>query len=235
MKTSSILILAAVAVTVLAITAFNLHQKGIYDKGEWRKRFYGMEFIAMKNISEINLPDADKFNLIIEKGEKEGMYLYPESKEHVQWSQQGNNLKLEVTKQSKEGAPFRNRDLVLILKNINYLKTRQYVPIKFQKSYGPGEITISGFKTGSLKLDIGNRSNVVIDKTELDSLQASIGEAEGDSRLSIKKDNKINTAIFNIPGKSDLTLMNPNIVKTSYQLSDQATVTLNGQALQVLK
>jgi hypothetical protein len=235
MKTSSILILSAVAVTILAITAFNLRQKAIYDKGEWRKRFYGMEFIAMKNISEIELPDADKFNMIIEKGDKEGLYLYPESKEQIQWSQTGSNLKIEVTKKSKEGAPFRNRDLVLIVKNFNYLKTRQYKAETFQKSYGPGEITITGFKTGNLKLDIGNRSNVNIDKTEVDSLQASIGEAEGDSRLSISKDNKINTAIFSIPGKSDLTLMNPNIVKTSYQLSDQATVTLNGSALKVLK
>jgi hypothetical protein len=235
MKTSSILILSAVAVTILALTAFNLHQKGIYDKGEWRKRFYGMEFIAMKNITEINLPDADKFNLTIEKGEKEGLYLYPESKEHVQWSQTGSNLKIEVTKKSKEGAPFRNGYLVLIVKNFNYLKTRQYKAETFQKSYDAGEITITGFKTGSLKLDIGNRSNVNIDKTELDSLDASIGEAEGDSKLSISKDNKINTATFSIPGKSDLTLMNPTIIKTSYQLSDQATVTLNGSALKVLK
>jgi len=235
MKTSSILILTAVAITVLAITAFNLNQKSIYNKGEWRKRFYGMEFIAMKNISNIDMPDADKFNLTIERGDKEGLYIDPESKEHVQWSQQGNNFKLEVTKKSKEGAPFRNRDLVLVLKNINHLKTRQYVPLKFQKSYDAGEITISGFKTGSLKLDIGNRSNVTINQTELDTLQATIGEKEGDSRLSIGKDNKINSAAFIIPGKSDLTLMNPNIVKTSYQLSDQATVTLNGQALRALK
>jgi hypothetical protein len=235
MKTSSILILSAVAVTFLAITAFNLNQKTIYSKGEWKKRFYGMEFIAMKNISDVILPDADKFELVIEKGDKEGLYIYPESKEHVQWSQQGSSLKIEVTQKAKAGAPFRNRELVLILKNITHLKTSPYVPLKFQKSYDSGEISISGFKQSSLKLDIGNRSNVTLEKTDIDSLQAIVGNIEGESSLKINMNNKINSATFNIPGKSELTLMNPRIVKTSYQLSDQATVTLNGNALQVLK
>lgn len=235
MKTSSILILSAVAITFIAITAFNLHQKSIYTKGEWRKRFYGMEFIAMKNISQIDLPDADKFNLTIEKGEREGLYLYPESKDNLQWTQTNNHLKLEVNKKSKEGAPFRNQELVLVLKDLKYLKTRQYESIKFQKSYDAGDITIKGFKTGMLKLDIGNRSNVYLDELEIDTLNASIGEIKGDSRLSITKNNKFNTAVFDIPGESDLILLDPNITKTSYRLSDNATVTITGNALKIFK
>lgn len=235
MKTSTILILSAVAMTFIAMTAFNLTQKAFYNKGDWRNRFYGMEYIAIKSITDIDLLDADKFNLVIEKGVKEGLYIYPGSREHVQWSTTGNTLKVEVTEKAKKGAPFRNTEMVLILNRIDHVKTSPYKPLEFQKSYNYSELKITGFKQESLKLNLGKSSRVILDKLDLNSLIANVGGKEDEATLILEKENRINDAVLNIRGKSHLTLQGPTITKTSYQLSDQATVVLNGEALQVLK
>lgn len=235
MKTSTILILSAVAITFVAMTAFNLTQKAFYNKGDWRNRFYGMEYIAIKNITDIDLSDADKFNVAIEQGVKEGLYIHESSREHVQWSRNGNTLKFEVTEKARKGAPFHNREMVLILNKIDHLKTSPYQALEFQKSYPYGEVKITGFKQDSLKLDLGNLSRVILDKSGLNSLQANVGTGGSEATLIIEQDNKINDAKLNILGKSQLMLYGPTIIKTTYQLSDQATVALNGNALQVLK
>ncbi len=235
MKTSTILILSAVAMTFIAITAFNLTQKAFYNKGDWRNRFYGMEYVAIKNVTDIDLLDADKFNLVIEKGAKEGLYIHPSSREHVQWSTKGNTLKFEVTEKAKMRAPFRNTVMVLILNRIDHLKTTPYKPLEFQKSYNNSELKITGFKQENLKLDLGKSSRVILDKSDLNSLIANDGSKEGEATLILEKENRINNAVLNIQGSSQLALRGPTIIKTSYQLSDHATVVLNGEALQVLK
>lgn len=235
MKVSTILIITAVAASVIALTAFNLTQKAFYNKGDWRNRFYGMDYIAIKNVTEIELGDAEKFEVTIERGDKEGLYIQKGATEHVKWSRDGKKLRFEVPEKAKKGAPFRNEHFVLVLNRIDRLKTSPYVPLTFQKRYDPASVLIKGFKQDRLHLDLGNLSNVVINESELGVLQAKIGDAEGEASLRVLQSNKIDTANFNIPGKSNLSLSGANIVKTSYVLSEKATVTLNGKVLQVLK
>lgn len=235
MKASTILIIAAVAASVLALTAFNLSQKAFYSKGDWRNRFYGMEYIAIKNITDIELADAEKFDVSIEQGTKEGLYIRKHAREHVEWSIKGNKLKFEVPEKAKKGAPFRNEDFVLILNRIDRLKTSPYVPLVFQKRYDPATVTIKGFKQDRLQLDLGKFSNVILNESELNALQAKVGDTAGSASLTVLQWNKIDAADFNMQGKSNLTLSGPNIVKTSYVLSENATVTLNGKVLQILK
>lgn len=235
MKVSTILIISAVAASVIALTAFNLSQKSFYAKGEWRDRFYGMEYIPIKNVTDIELADAEKMEVTIEKGAKEGLYTRSTFKEHVKWSQNGNKLKLEVTEEAKKGAPFRNENFVLILNRIDHLKTSPYVPLKFQKQYPKAEVLIAGFKQNQLRLDLGKTSEVIMKQVHLDSLVAVIGTKEGGAGLTIEKDANIKVADFTIPGASGLGLNNPEIVKATYNVSEQATVLLNGTALKILK
>lgn len=235
MKVSTILIIAAVAASVIALTAFNLTQKAFYNKGDWRNRFYGMDYVAIKNVTDIELADAEKMQVTIEKGEKEGLYTKASFREHVKWSQNGNKLKFEVTEDAKKGAPFRNEDFVLVLNRIDHLKTSPYKPLKFQKSYPVAEVLIKGFNQNSLQLDLGKTSEVILEQVVLDSLVANIGNVEGGAGLTIEKDAKIKVADFTIPGASGLGLNNPNIVKATYNVSEQATVLLNGSALKILK
>ena len=65
MKVSTVLIIAAVAASVIALTAFNLTKKAFYNKGDWRNRFYGMDYVAIKNVTDIELADAEKMQVTI--------------------------------------------------------------------------------------------------------------------------------------------------------------------------
>lgn len=235
MKTSTILIISAVAASFIALTAFNLTQKAFYDKGEWRDRFYGLEYIAIKDVSDIELVDSEKMEVTIEQGKKEGLYIGKSFKEHVKWSKQGKKLKLEVTEHAKKGAPFRNETFVLVLNRIDQVKTSPYKPLKFQKSYPRAEVQIKGFSQNTLVLDLGKLGAANLVNMSLDSLKAKIGTPEGGSSLRIQKDSQIKSATFSIPGESGLVLNSPNITKATYNVSDQATVMLNGNVLKVLK
>lgn len=235
MKTSTILIISAVVASFIALTAFNLTQKAFYNKGDWRNRFYGMEYVAIKNITDIELADAEKMEVTIEQGVKEGLYIGKTFKEHIKWSKNGNKLKFEVTDDAKRGAPFRNETFVLVLNQMHQLKTSPYAPLKFQKSYPRAEVQITGFSQNALALDLGKSGAVNLQKVELDSLIAKIGNKEGNASLSIQKEARIKTADFRIPGESGLVLKNPNITKATYNVSERATVMLNGNVLKVLK
>lgn len=235
MKTSTILIISAVAASFIALTAFNLTQKAFYDRGDWRNRFYGMEYIAIQNITAIELADAEKMEVTIEKGVKEGLYIGKTFKEHIKWSKNGNKLKFEVTEDAKKGAPFRNETFVLVLNRLQQVKTSPYVPLKFQKRYERGEVKIKGFKENTLALDLGNSSAVDLQNVSLDLLTAKIGDELGAGSLKIQKESQIKVANFSIPGESALILNNPNITKATYNVSDRATVMLNGNVLKVLK
>jgi hypothetical protein len=235
MKTSTILIISAVAASFIALTAFNLTQKAFYNKGEWRDRFYGMEYVAIKNVSDIELMGSEKMEVTIEKGVKEGLYIGKTFKEHITWSKNGNKLKFEVSQDAKKGAPFRNESFVLVLNRIDQVKTSPYVSLKFQKSYPRAEVQITGFNQNALALDLGKSGAVNLKKVELDTLIAKIGNKEGSASLRIQKEARIQTANFTIPGESGLVLNNPNINKATYNVSDRATVMLNGNVLKVLK
>ncbi len=235
MKVSTILIITAVAASIIALTAFNLMQKSFYQLGEWRNRFYGMEYIPLKNITDVELADAEKMQVTIEQGNKEGLYIREQAKEHLTWSKDGNKLKFEVSKKAKSGAPFRNDDFVIVLRRIDHLKTSPYVPLTFQAEYSSAEITLHGFKQNYLELDLGKMGAVNLQKMDLDSLNATIGNAEGKASLKIQEDSKVRKAVFTIPGESGLELNNPDITKATYNVSEKASVKLNGNALKILK
>lgn len=235
MKTSTILIIAAVAASFIAITAFNLTQKAFYDKGEWRGRFYGMEFIPVNSVSDIEIADSEKMEVTIEQGKKEGLYIGKSFTEHIKWSKNGKKLKLEVVEDAKKGAPFRNETFILVLNRLDQVKTSPYQSIKFQKTYPQAVMQIKGFKQNALALDLGTSGRANLIDMALDTLTAKIGNQEGGSSLRIEKGTKIKAANFTIPGESGLVLNNPDITKATYRLTDQATVILNGNVLNVLK
>mgnify|MGYP007014262981 CR=1 FL=1 len=235
MKTSTILIIASVAASFIALTAFNVIQKAFYDKGEWRDRFYGMEFIPISNVSALELMDSEKMEVTVEQGKKEGLYVYKSFKEHIKWSKAGKKLSLEVIKAAKSGAPFRNETFILVLNRIDHIKTSPYVPLKFQKSYPRAEIQIKGFKQPALTLDLGKSGAAALTAVSIDTLTAMVGTSAGGSGLRIEKDTQIKVANFSLPGESDLVLNNPTITKATYDVSDRATVLLNGNVLNVLK
>lgn len=237
MKTSTILIISAVVITITALTAYNFTLRASYLKGDYKNPFYGMEFTAIKDLKSVTISSANLVSVTIEQGAKEGIWISNNAEQKVSWSHDGDNLQIDLTKKSKvERDRIYGRSIVVVTNHLNQVNTKSlFKTADDENSYVSGEVTISGYKEGSLQLVMDRASTVFLDKNKFQSVKATVGDAQhGGSSLTVSKDNTIATADFTVAGESKLSLSGPNIIKTSYNLSDRATVSLNGKTLQAI-
>lgn len=237
MRTSTILIITAVIITLICLAAYNFNLKASYLRGDYKNPFYGLEYNNVKNINSLEMESANKISIIVEQGKTEGLWINDRIKDKLVWSIEGGILKIDLTKEAKESDfQVNGNELVLTTPNIYKVVAHPYLE---KENHGDrnyqGYIGISGFNQDSLTLDIGSAMYANLDKMQLLTLNAVIGDQKnGNTNLVLSSANEIKSAIFNIPGESKLDLQSPSIVKTNYILSAKATVSLNGKALQPL-
>ena len=237
MKISTILIITAVVATIIALTAYNFTLRASYLKGDYKNPFYGMEFTPIKNLDAINISSANLVSVTIEQGVKEGIWVSDEAEKKISWSHHGNVLQIDLSKKSKDERDRVNgRSIIVVTNHLSQVNTKAlFKTAEDEQSYSSGEVTIKGYKEGNLQLVMDRSSSVYLDNNNLQSFKAIVGDAQhGDSRLSMSKENTIAAADFNVAGASEINLSGPKITKTNYTLSEKATVTLNGKALQSL-
>lgn len=239
MKTSNMLIIAALIVSLGMITTYNFSLKAAYEAGEYKNRFNESEFREMKNIEILNVADANLIAIVVESGQKEGLWIRKRIKDKLVLNQVGNTLTIGLTDEARKTNRITGYDdVVLITNHLNKLNTVAYWPEGNKREdvnvYG-GEVFLKGIKSPELYIHMASSTAVTMDKMTLNTLKAVVGDEKGAAALQLEPDNQIEFAEFAIPGASRLSLSNPKIVKTRYNLSDKATVTLNGTALQVIK
>jgi len=232
-------IVAAVVATFIGLTAYNFSLKASFLKGDYKNPFNGLTFSSVKDVSEVELQSANRMTIRIQQGKAAGLWLRDRLKGNLVWTKDGNTLKIDLTKSAKDGGfQIWDNELILIIPSTVKLTSRAYHKDKEEEKRPntSGSINISGFKQEAMQLDLGKYTRVFLDKIKVDKLNALIGNKDqGGASLVISSANQINTADFNIPGEGSLDLMDPNITKTHYTLSDKATVSLNGRALQAIK
>ncbi|MBC8987473.1 hypothetical protein H9X96_17025 [Pedobacter sp. N36a] len=239
MKTSNMLIVAAIIVTLGMLTTYNFSLKAAYQAGEYKNRFHNSEFTEFKNIETLNVTAANLMAIVVEPGQKEGIWVRNRIKDRLVLKQDGTTLTIGLTDEARKTSRSTGADdIVLVLNSLNKLDTKAFFLDKTEvtdgRRYG-GEVALRGIKATNLELQLGSGTAVSMDKVILKNLKAVVG-AEGDAAvLDLNTANEIEFADFEVPGASRLSLNNPKIVKTRYNLSDNATVTLNGAALQVIK
>jgi uncharacterized protein YdeI (BOF family) len=236
MKTSTIMIITAVLVTFASLTAFNIDVKKVYQSGAYKSRFRGMDFTSLNGVNDISILTADRMSVKIEHGEKEGIWISSSEKQDVIPRVKGNTLELDLAAESKTTG-FRSwADIIIITKNVAKLHLVSGDGNHDPNGYENGDIQMKGYKLNDFDLSISKFVNVNLNANTIKNLKAQVGnEKEGKARLSISSDSEINTAQFNVPGASTLQLYNPKLVKAVYNLSDSATVTLNGKVVQTIK
>ncbi|WP_316745663.1 hypothetical protein [Pedobacter gandavensis] len=239
MKTSNMLIIAAIIVSLGMITTYNFSLKAAYEAGDYKNRFNESEFTEMKNVETLNVNAANLITVVIEPGKKEGIWIRKRIKSRVALNQEGQTLTIGLTDEAKKAIrTIGYDDIVLIVNNLSKLKTVAYWPkgnTQENVNYFGSEVVLKGLKGDNLEIMMDGSTSVSMDKAVLKTLKAVIGEEKGAAALNLDQDNQIEFAEFEIPGASKLTLSNPKIVKTQYNVSDKANVTLNGTALQVIK
>ncbi|MCX2451037.1 hypothetical protein OQX61_07105 [Pedobacter sp. PLR] len=239
MKTSNMLIIAAIIVSLGMITTYNFSLKAAYEAGDYKNRFNESEFREMKNIETLNVADANLLAIVVEPGQKEGVWIRKRIKDRLVLNQVGNTLTIGLTDEARKmGRATRYDDIVLFTNKLNKLSTVAYWPAGNKREdvniYG-GEVSLKGIKSPDLDIRMAASTSVTMNKMMLKTLRAVVGDEKGGAALNLDQDNHIEFAEFEIPGASKLSLSNPKIVKTRYNLSDKASVTLNGAALQVIK
>jgi hypothetical protein len=236
MKTSTIMIIAAVLVTFASLTAFNIDVKKIYQSGAYKSRFRGMDFTDLKGVDNINIQSADRMTIRIEQGDKEGIYITGDAKNNVIPSIKANTLTLDLSAESKSTGYRSWSDIIITTKNIATLNLGSSNVNDPGKGYKEGDVSLKGFKLNNLDLTIGKFVNVSLEGISINTLKAQVGnEKDGRAKLSISSDTEINSAQFDVPGASTLELYNPKLVKAVYNLTDSATVTLSGKVVNIIK
>lgn len=239
MKTSNMLIIAALIISLGMITTYNFSLKAAYEAGNYKNRFNESEFTEIKNIKTLNVADANLISIVVEAGQKEGIWIRKRVKDRLVLKQNGEVFTIGLTDKAKED----NRrtgydDIVLFTNSLNKLKTTAFWPVGEKKTrenvYG-GEVSLKGLRTDNFDINVSSSTTVSVNKMVLKTLKAVVGGEKGTALLNLDSANQIEYADFEILGASHLSLSNPKIVKTRYDLSDKATVTLNGAALQEIK
>jgi hypothetical protein len=238
MKTSTTLIIAAAGIMLAGLILYNFSLKASFDNGDYKNRYYGLKFTPLTNLNEIHVESANKIAVQIEKGSKEGIWIKEKTSDKLKWAVTGGVLNINLTdKAKKDGDRIYQQDIIIVAKQIDKVITHPYFAnAEEEKSaYISGSIGVKGFHQDQMDLILDNSTMLDLSKTTLNTLNAKIGlKPVGSATLNITTDNNIKTAVFSIPGAGNLSLLNPTIIKTNYQLSDKATVTLNGSPLKML-
>lgn len=236
MKLSTICIIAAAIVSLGMLTAYNFSLKASYQKGGYKDRFNNLEFSNVKDLTELQINCANKFNISVEKGPKEGLWIKDELKELIKVTQVEGRLTIDMTDEAKElGYRIDEGDIILFSNSLNTINTVAYFNKEQMENkwfFNNGEIRIKGLTGDLLDLRIGRFTSVYMDHVKVATLKARVGEAGSEgSSLTVDSANHIAFADLSIPGTNKIELLNPKIIKTHYNLSDSATVSLNGEAL----
>lgn len=240
MKLSTIFIIATAVVSLGMLTAYNVSLKASYQKGGYKDRFNEMEFSSVKGLTAVQINAANKFAINIEKGEKEGLWIRDRLKGFVKVSQVGATLTIDLTDEGKKRNLNRNEDDMILFSNtLSAISTAPYFTEEENEGgwhHDSGDIRIKGLKVDALNLLIGKFTSIYMNHVKTGTLKATVGEiGTGEAGLTVDSANEIAFADLSVPGKSKISLLNPKIVKTRYNLSDSATVTLNGTALEGMK
>lgn len=238
MKSSNMMIILGLIITIGILTAYNFSLKASYQQGTYKNPFKGMEFNAMAKLDELDVEASNKIGMRIESGSAEGLWIREEVKALLNVKREGNKLTVDLTDEAKQnGFRISANDVILITNSLKVFSANTYFTpeqVKNRTFYIGLAQEIKGLQVAQLDVRLGGYAAVSIDKTKLGTLKAKIGDGQSDgpARLSLENGNEIQEAELDVLGNSELNLKDPKIVKTNYHLAEKATVTLNGRALQ---
>ncbi|MGI4803841.1 MAG: hypothetical protein ACRYFL_03655 [Janthinobacterium lividum] len=230
MKTSNKLFIAAVLIIVISMIGYDLALRAEYRKGEYKKPFYGMENINFNDFTTIDNRAANLISVKAEKGNESAIWVEKEWKKHLKISKNGTTLVIEVVDKKVSRLHSYQNNITIICPSLEKVITNPISNAKLSESYdSEGTTTIKGFDLKNLVLNIGKCSGLILEKNNINSLQAIVGSNSSENaRLTIGSDNQINVAIVKVPGKNFLTVENPTITTKNFTISDSATVSTSG-------
>jgi hypothetical protein len=235
MKTSTMLITSAVIIILISLVAYNFSLRASYLKGDYKNPYYGLEFTPVQGINELSAASSNHMVINVNHGKKEGIWMSDRVKDKIVFKESNGILSIDLSKAAKDDE-FKvfNKDLILVINKPVKITTTPYFKVpEYENSYIFGKIILNNFQQDSLIVDLGKSGAVILDNLHLKKLKALVGKDKGSANLVLSA-GTYHSADFNIPGKGKIELLNPVITQTRYDVSDAATVTLNGGPLKII-
>ena len=235
MKKSNILIVLPVVLILTGLIFYNFKLKELYDTKAYKSRYKDMEFTPIPGIEHLDIQSANARNMNIEYGTKEGIWIYKSYRKIIKRAIKGNVLSLDFIAELEEKNTFWSPGIILVTKNLKSVTTSPGFK-DFGNNMSQASISISNYHLDQLDLKIAPHVNMSLSNLKVNTLNAVVGNETQDwAQLALNSTVTVNHASFDVPGKGMLDLSNPKIAKVSYHLSDSASVSLSGKALEVIK
>ena len=237
MKTSTILIISVIIIFLISLTAYNITLRASYLNGDYKNPFYGLKCTPLNPVKDLKIESSNSFQIRVIKGEKNAIYFSERADGHYIYRLDKELLSIDLSPESKKkNFTIYSDDIIVVLSKLESLTLKPDYSSKDGNTNNlSGRIDINGFNQDAMYLNLGTGSIVSLDSLGIEKLTALVGTA-GDkpAELSLKA-GKYQSARFEILGKGMLELLDADIVRTEYHLSNSASVKLNGQALKDIK
>jgi len=233
MKLSTVMLVLAGTLFLGVLTAYNLSLKAAYIKGTFRNRFGEHTFRQLNNVKQIQVKSANMMGLSIEYGDREGVWINDRVKNLVKVQQAGETVIVDLVNADSTNYRLVNSgDVVLIVNKLNQLSTKnRQLKGKQSDNYG-GEVNMTGLKGESFTMLIDEQSSVNMADNKFRRFKAKIGGDRYWSGLIVSSSNRLDTAYFDVIGKSSLQLQNPDIKVPYYKFGDSSRVEFWGRSAQ---
>ena len=235
MKSSTITLLLAVVLFLGALTFYNFSLKAAYLTGNYKSQYPNRNFTPLKGLNILDIPSANLMYLRIEQGTQEGIWLSPGQQGRLNIIRHGDSLSIDfLSKEIADINAFRYEEIIIIVNNLQSLRTNDYdLNTTDESNYG-GSLDIRGVHERQLTLALYGNTSTTLQNSSIGTLKVSLGQDKKGANLTLAQKNQIDTAYFNVKGQSSLSLSTANIGVAHYQMSKNSSIQMSGDLLHQL-
>lgn len=238
MKTSTKIIIAALAILIGTLVFYDLGLRAEYLKGDFTDPHRKYVPLNYTGFDEIELKSSTAINIKLVQGPFRVM-ADPECISFVKITRQDNRLVINAVFSDYYRSLHSDFALLISCPKLTVFKADAVyrVPVSTvtdtsSNDFGHVPTVISGFNAGTLTISADHATNLVLENNRLDTLNALIGLHEKSrSNLTIGKNNLFRHSNVQILHNSYLRINNHDPVSFHYQLADSAMLLINGAAV----
>jgi hypothetical protein len=242
MKTSNKLILAAMGLTLVLLTWYDLRLKAEYLSGSYKIPYSNYATLNYTGFDIVELNSSTAANVKFVQGPF-SVRVDNNAMGFVVIKQQGNRLTIDAAFERNYRWNPNPYVIVISCPTLTRLTTgatyradnRIVTDTIVREDWNMRQVMIDGFTQDSLRIEQDYGSTVVLAGNTIRSLKAVIGKSDGSgSKIILQPDNEFRVAALDIGHRSTFILQNAHIQNLTYHLADNANLTLTGNAQHLL-
>jgi hypothetical protein len=242
MKTSNKLILAAIVLTLVMLTWYDLRLKAEYLSGAYKIPYSDYTKLNYTGFDIVELNSSTATNVKFVQGPF-SIQIDNNAKDYAVFKQQGNRLIIDAVFERNFRWNPNPYVIVISCPTLTRLTTgatyradnRVVTDTIVRQDWNMRQVLIEGFRQDTLSIEQDYGSTVVLAADTIRSLKAVIGKSNSSgSKIILQPDNEFRDATLDIGHLSTFILQNAHIQNLTYHLADSALLTVTGNAEHIL-